>query len=140
MGMNLLDMPIFGALKSRMQFHNARQVVLAENVANAETPNYVARDVERPDFAKMVQGGPMRGPQQVTMPVRTDGMHLAGLPSTSGLRPEDAQSFEITPEGNSVILEEEMMKIAQNQMDHQMAASIYSRGMAILRTAVGRSA
>jgi flagellar basal-body rod protein FlgB len=46
--MSLLDMPIFGALKSRMQFHNARQVVLAENVANAETPGYEARDVKRP--------------------------------------------------------------------------------------------
>ena len=138
--MSLLDLPIFGALKSRMQFHNARQVVLAENVANAETPGYLARDVQRPDFARMVQGGPMRGPQQVTMPVRTDSMHLAGLPSTNGLRQEEARSFEITPEGNSVILEEEMMKMAQNQMDHQMATSIYSRGMALLRTAVGRSA
>ena len=138
--MSLLDLPIFGALKSRMQFHNARQVVLAENVANAETPGYLARDVQRPDFARMVQGGPMRGPQQVTMPVRTDSMHLAGLPSANGLRQEEARSFEITPEGNSVILEEEMMKMAQNQMDHQMATSIYSRGMALLRTAVGRSA
>jgi flagellar basal-body rod protein FlgB len=73
------------------------------------------------------------------MPTRTNAMHLAGMTSTSGVRHEDAQMFEITPEGNSVILEEEMMKVAQNQIDHQMAASIYSRGMAILRTAVSRS-
>jgi flagellar basal-body rod protein FlgB len=87
----------------------------------------------------MVAAGPMRGPEQVSMPSRTNPMHLTGLTPSNGMRAEDAAMFEVTPEGNAVILEEEMMKVAQNQIDHQMAASIYGRGMSILKMAVGRS-
>ncbi len=47
-------------------------------------------------------------------------------------------SFATTPEGNSVVLEEQMMKITANQMDYQAATSIYQRGMGLIKTALGR--
>jgi flagellar basal-body rod protein FlgB len=37
-------------LRTRMQWHQERQRVLAENVANAETPRYRARDLAPPNF------------------------------------------------------------------------------------------
>ena len=51
------DLPLVGLLKNRMRFLEARQKVLSENVANAETPGYRARDLRQPDFADMVGGG-----------------------------------------------------------------------------------
>ena len=49
-----------------------------------------------------------------------------------------AARFEVTPSGNAVSLEDEMMKVSQNQSDYQLAASLYQKSLQMLRTAVGR--
>jgi flagellar basal-body rod protein FlgB len=49
-------------------------------------------------------------------------------------------NFEITPEGNGVTLEDEMMKVTTNLMDYQAATGLYSKSIKILRTALGRQA
>ena len=43
--MTISDMPILASLRTRMQWHQERQRVLAENVANADTPNFRPRDL-----------------------------------------------------------------------------------------------
>jgi flagellar basal-body rod protein FlgB len=48
--MPISDLPILSVLRTRMQWHQERQRLLAENVANADTPNYRARDLVPPDF------------------------------------------------------------------------------------------
>ena len=48
--------------------------------------------------------------------------------------------FEITPEGNGVTLEDEMMKVTSNQMDYQAVTTLYSRSLRLLKTALGRTA
>jgi flagellar basal-body rod protein FlgB len=49
-------------------------------------------------------------------------------------------NFEVTPEGNGVTLEDEMMKVTSNQMDYQAATTLYTRSIALIRTALGRTA
>src|SRR3954453_16262309 len=49
-GMELGDIPIFSMLKSRLGYLSERQRVIAENVANANTPGYQARDLKAFDF------------------------------------------------------------------------------------------
>ncbi len=49
--MALSDIPILSMLRTRMR-PQARQQVLAENVANADTPNYQAKDLAPPDFQR----------------------------------------------------------------------------------------
>ena len=138
--MGLFDLPILGALKTRMRFHSERQVVLAQNVANAETPGYGARDLKAPDFRRMLDAPAAGVPGAPMAPARTQMAHLGGLSLSSDFAETDTGSFEITPEGNGVVLEEEMMKIAQNQIDHQIATTVYARGIAMVKRAVGRSA
>ncbi len=63
--MPISDIPILSMLRERMQWHQARQQVLAENVANADTPNYQARDIVAPDFerqlsTRVARAGPHR--------------------------------------------------------------------------------
>ena len=53
--MAIPDLPILSMLRTRMQWHQERQRVLAENVANAETPRYRARDLAPPNFASTLQ-------------------------------------------------------------------------------------
>jgi flagellar basal-body rod protein FlgB len=49
-------------------------------------------------------------------------------------------SFEITPEGNGVTLEDEMMKVTTNMMDYQAATSLYQKSISIIRLALGKQA
>jgi flagellar basal-body rod protein FlgB len=53
--MPIVDIPILSMLRTRMQWHQERQRVLAENVANADTPNYRARDLGPPNFENALQ-------------------------------------------------------------------------------------
>src|ERR1044072_2825096 len=52
--MELNGVPLFSLLSGRMSWLSARQSVLAENVANADTPNYIARDLKPMDFQDLV--------------------------------------------------------------------------------------
>ena len=53
--MPITDIPILSMLRTRMQWHQERQLVLAENIANADTPNYHARDLVPPSFDSALQ-------------------------------------------------------------------------------------
>jgi flagellar basal-body rod protein FlgB len=120
-------------LKTRMHWHQTRQKLLAENVSNADTPGFQPKDLRVPTFAPSgaVTGGSL-GLE------RTDSGHFAGAVARAGEDPRAARRFEVTPSGNAVSLEDEMLKVAQNQSDFQMAASLYQKSLQMLRTAVGR--
>jgi flagellar basal-body rod protein FlgB len=120
-------------LKTRMHWHQTRQKLLAENVANADTPGFQPKDLKVPAFTR---NGAVTGAGLVVE--RTDANHMAGDTARSGEDPRFARRFEITPSGNAVSLEDEMLKVAQNQSDYQLAASLYQKSLQMLRTAVGR--
>jgi len=133
--MGLMNMPVFTALTDKMRWHQTRQGLLAENVANAETPGFRGRDLAQYDFADMTSGF---SSATVTTSA-TQPMHFAVSSSESS--PYGAQrmaNFEITPEGNGVSLEDEMMKVTTNMMDYQAAIGIYQKSIKILKTAMGR--
>ena len=48
--MAINDLPILSALRTKMQWHQERQRVLAENVSNANTPNFRPTDLVEPKF------------------------------------------------------------------------------------------
>ncbi|MBV6656488.1 MAG: flagellar basal body rod protein FlgB [Devosiaceae bacterium] len=130
----LTDMPFFSALKTQMRWHSERQSLIAENIANADTPGFTARDLERIDHeARNTVGSPM-----AVAPSRTDVKHIQGATlSTSEInRGQRVESFEVTPEGNSVVLEEEVMKMTTNQLDYQAVASLYQKSLSMIRLAI----
>ena len=53
--MAISDLPIFSMLRTRMNWHQERQRLLAENVANADTPGYRPRDLAPLNFGRQVQ-------------------------------------------------------------------------------------
>jgi flagellar basal-body rod protein FlgB len=133
--MGIANLPIFQALKGKMQWNQARQKLLAENVANAETPGYRTRDLKEFNFEGLVQSQSMGSIATRT----TNSRHFAvGNTGNESFGTRSNASFEVTPDGNGVVLEEEMMKISTNQMDYQAATSLYSRSMQLIRTALGR--
>ncbi len=132
--MAITDLPVFQALRTKMQWHQARQKVLAENVANADTPGFHSRDLREVSFTNTLKGSRA---QYVRQAVTNEG-HMQARSQDGPNRPQKVGSFEITPEGNSVVLEEQMMKVTANQMDYQAATSIYARGLGVIKTALGK--
>ncbi|AMJ60519.1 flagellar basal body rod protein FlgB [Bosea sp. PAMC 26642] len=122
---------LMNALKARMHFHEARQKVLAENVANADSPGFRPVDLKAPVAGRAL-------PQAVVLAQTTAG-HMGGSgPAGSGFDDTKAKRFETTPSGNAVNLEDEMMKVARNQGDFQLAASLYSKGLGLMKIAIGK--
>jgi flagellar basal-body rod protein FlgB len=131
--MAVTELPLFSMLKTRMRWLETRQRLLAENVANSETPGYRGRDLKPQDFSRTLQAA-----TSVQM-ISTNSGHLAGATQTDpNFQSDRSQAFEVSPRGNSVSLEEEMMRIAQNQVDHQTAATLYSRSLGLIKTAIGK--
>lgn len=128
--MAMTDLPLVSALRGKMHWHQARQKVLAENVANANAPGFQPRDLQAPSGARASAAGSL----QIE---RTNSLHMAagGGPTESATR--NAVRFETRPSGNAVTLEDEMLKVAENQADYQLAASLYQKSLAFLRTAAG---
>lgn len=131
--MAISDLPVFQILKSKMQWHQARQGVLAQNVANSDTPGYRGRDLKAFDFARQVSLASTGLDTTVT-----NRGHMVGSLKIDGstAKAEDVDSFEITPDGNSVVLEEEMMKVTENQMDYQAVTTLYSKSLGLIRSAL----
>jgi len=134
--MPVSDIPLFSMLRTRMQWHQERQKVLAENVANADTPNFRTRDLKPLDFGSQLKtAGQAGGPVRLAA---TDPAHIAGSTANSAFATAGNSKYDVKPAGNAVNLEEEMMKVASNQMDYQAAVSLYSRSMGLFRTALGK--
>ena len=97
--MFLGDSPIFSMMKERMHWLSDRQRVIAENVSNADTPNYIAKDLSEPDFGAMLRS---RSSRPVLTATRTDGDHMSSNRSTVGSTAAIVRSpdFDTTPTGN----------------------------------------
>ena len=135
--MPISDIPIFSMLRTRMQWHQERQRVLAENVANADTPRFRPQDLKPLDFGRDGRGaGQAAG--QITL-ASTDPAHTGAAGGGGAFATERPMNkYDVRPAGNAVNLEDEMMKVAGNQMDYQAAISLYSRSMGLFRTAMGK--
>ena len=131
--MALSDIPILSMLRTKMEWHQARQRVLAENVANADSPEFRPHDLKAPDFERQAQ------PVSTVSLTRTESDHIAGTAvSAPGFRSATAGGYEIRPTGNAVSLEDEMMKVAANQMDFQAATALYTHSLNLIKTALGK--
>lgn len=133
--MALSDLSMFRALKSKMHWHQSRQGVLSENVANADTPGYRARDMKAFDLDKLENTG-----SEGLSTAMTQKNHLAGFMTASSNKNTRIDTFEVTPDGNSVSLEEQMMMVTANQMDYQAVTTLYTKSIGLIRIALGKTA
>ena len=129
--MPISDLPILAMLRQRMQWHQARQQVLAENVANADTPGYQAKDLAPPDFSRQLA--------TATLALdRTDPGHIAATGGGSQFAADASGHYEVRPRGNSVSHEDEMMKVASNQMDYEAVTQLYTHSLGLIKLAAGK--
>lgn len=113
----------------RMAWLEARQRVLAQNIANADTPGYRPHDLQ--PFAQVLARAGSTGM------VRTDARHLA--PTRDAAARPDRLAAERTPNGNAVALDEQALKVADTDTAHALATGLHRRYLGLFRTALGRS-
>lgn len=124
-----MDLNILSLASALAQHASARQQVISENVANADTPGYRARDVK--PFADFVDTGPAFEAR------RTRPGHMAFGSTIDGFGVEESAAFGAeTPNGNSVALEDQMMRGAEVQQEHNLAIGVYTKSLAVLRSVV----
>jgi flagellar basal-body rod protein FlgB len=128
--MAISNLPILSMLRTRMQWQQERQRVLAENVSNADTPGFKPRDLTELKFDRPA-------PAPVSL-VQTNAAHLGGLSGDSRFGEDKSVGYETRPTGNAVHLEDEMLKVAANQMDYQAATTLYTRSLGLMKTALGK--
>jgi flagellar basal-body rod protein FlgB len=118
------------ALASSLAAHaTARQQVIAENVAHADTPGYRARDIA--DFASTLDATPAFS-ARMTRPG-----HIAFGADPHGFEPREQTALGAeTPNGNSVSLEDQMMRAAEVRQEHGLALGVYAKSLDILRATV----
>ena len=129
--------PLFGntltALESVLDFQSERHTVLSTNVANVDTPGYKGNDVRFSDELKRAidtEGSiPLRRTNEKHLPVglgKMKGSHRT-VPSNDSVRRLD---------GNTVDLDKEMTKLAENSLYYNVTAQIVTKKMRLLRTAI----
>lgn len=135
--MNLNEIPLFAMLKGRFSHLNERQRLISQNVANSDTPGYTPNDLKAYSFQAQVKAAQGAGVasaaagQAVTQP----GHMTPASQNRSPYKPVKTKDSETTLDGNSVVLEEEMLKMAEARMNYDAAIGFYQKSLGMLRLA-----
>jgi len=126
------SLTLFDLIGRKLDHVDHRHNVIARNLANADTPDFIPRDVVEPDFRRLV-AGERAPPVQLA---RTDPGHAAGATLVTAARTE-ATPAELKPSGNAVSLELEAGKLRSNAGAHKRATMLYGKYLGMLHTALG---
>ena len=136
--MDTSQIPLFAMLRQRLGYLGERQRVIAQNVANADTPGYAPRDLKAFKFTAQLQSQQLGLSMQ---PAQTSAGHMPGggakRPGASGgaFKSVKGADTETTLDGNSVVLEDQMIKMSEARMAYDAAVGFYQKSLNMLRTA-----
>jgi len=131
--MDVGNLKLFQMALTKMNWASQRQKLLSQNVVNANTPEYRPTDLKEIDFRRELRK---------TTPVRvamTNPAHMKGtVPDREDYRERRVpRNFEVSPDGNQVILEEQMQKVGDTRGDYNIAVTLMQSHMKMLKTALG---
>ncbi|MBA8667862.1 hypothetical protein H1Q59_08165 [Holosporaceae bacterium 'Namur'] len=112
-------------LTAYMKYLTERDTVLAQNIANADTPGFKPKDLS--DYSR----NPIQGMKLTT----TNSKHLS-LEGESEFHIRDSEILELKPNGNAVTIEHELQKKSENAVKLQEIANIYGKSKGMLKTAI----
>ncbi|HQY42749.1 MAG TPA: FlgB family protein [Paracoccaceae bacterium] len=127
----MFDKPeVLGMASAMAQNASARLSAIARNVANADTPGY--RAVDAPSFQDSYRTAG-------TLPLHTTRAgHFQSYDSLETARVATRPDGAMSPNGNNVSLENEMVTAAGVRRDHDLALTIYKTSLGLLRASLGR--
>lgn len=129
---------VLQGISGKMGWLSQRQAVIAQNVANADTPDYLPHDLEKVDFGAVMAKA--RNKPRVQQAV-TDNAHLNG-----GRKIGDADEkgqrtvYEAAPDGeNAVVLEEQLFKAQKTSADYTLMTNLYRKNIGMIKIAIGKA-
>lgn len=128
--MNLDKIGLFNALHSKMDWLGDRQKLVAQNVANASTPGFRPRDLKPMDFAAVMAGETQSNSVPLSL---THSNHMNVEGGNSANRSVVSPDSETTMDGNQVVLEEQMLKMAESRMQFEAALGFYQKSLGLIR-------
>ena len=128
--------PLFDLVKSRLGWLGHRQDVGSQNIANADPPKDRARGVQPFKFEDVLRRSTR---QPVNMQV-TQASHLPGIRQRPDAFKEtvERKPYETSPDGNSVVLEEQIGKMNEIDINHRLITELYKKHLNMIKTAIGK--
>lgn len=132
-GAGLQENPsLMSSMQEHLSYLGERQAVLADNVANANTPKYKGKDLEPFNLKQ-----PTRSHYNRIGMKATNKRHIQRSPMRSGrFKTVKNDAFETSPDGNNVTLDEEMLKVSENNMDYKATTGLYRKWGSMLKMAI----
>lgn len=111
-------MELDALLEQKMAYLNKKQSVLAENVANSDTPGYKAKELAPFTFAETLK--------QVNVGITTTDVRHIVPASMAGINAKTVKvkTSETLPSGNSVDLESQMMEVSKTGIEYNTITSL----------------
>jgi flagellar basal-body rod protein FlgB len=133
--MTTQDISLFKAIGAKMDYLNQRERIISQNVANADTPDYRPQDLKPVDFGTVLKS--ITGSKNVALEA-TNPMHVGFQGKIA--EPKSGKQkmvYEVAPDGNSVIMEEQMINANQIVMDYNLMSTLYQKNVGMIKTALG---
>jgi flagellar basal-body rod protein FlgB len=122
--MNTAAPDVFAMAEKRLAWIDQRQGVLVQNIANANTPGYLARDIT--PFSDVLAAEARR-------------VGSGGAPAATSQAKPDRGLAGRSLDGNAVVLDEQLEKIAETDTAHQLSMNLYKKYLSLFKTALGRN-
>lgn len=131
------NLALFQALGAKMDYLNQKQRIIAQNIANANTPGYQPKTLKELDFDAVLKA--VESNNGAVRMERTNAGHMPAANKAVVPKPtEQRATYEVTPDGNAVIMEEQLINSQKNQMDYNMMANLYQKHVSMIKIALGK--
>jgi flagellar basal-body rod protein FlgB len=134
--MDFSKIALFSMMKTKMGYLSQRQDVLAQNIANIDTPGYTPKDVRKPEFENMA----LAEANRLSMRMTSSGHMNAGTSTEEEGKLatlKNRKTYEMNPTKNRVVVEEQMMKSAETKMEYEVTTNLYKKVANMFKTATG---
>ena len=139
--MTTQNLSLFQGMTAKMGFLHQRQALIAQNIANADTPGYKPRDVSGADFSSVLEavqrGHDNKAAGRVTM-ASTSAGHVGTGNKLNLDSKVQRDTYEVSLTGNAVVMEEQLIKSQETSMDLGMMASLYQKNLSMLKMSIGQ--
>jgi len=145
--MTTQNLTLLNAMVQKMDWVEERQKIIAQNIANADTPAYRPQDLTPLNFKTMLADVG----KKTTLNSTVSGPALAGLATTNSAhlslggasatadgaqKHEQKKTYEVAPAGNAVVLEEQVLKMNENYTEHRFITNLYQKNIDMLKLAI----
>ena len=134
--MDIGKLSIFANMKAKIGWLSQNQQTIAQNIANSDTPDYRPRKLREFNPERIAHDRSFR-----LLVAKTNHRHSDALIKPQDFKDESLRrAYEVSPDGNSVILEEQLVALQHNSVDYNTMTQLYSKHKKMAQMAVRSSA